>query len=130
MWTRAQLISVLGLSIVVLACHSVSVDRDEPRIRSEVISVDELSAEFDSTRTFQYRVGQVEDPEELLHALWDAGIRSSRAWQPLDDRCLDPVGPRFTLELVRDDPRIIEYGFERGTGRLHCATRLLAFTVG
>jgi hypothetical protein len=65
----------------------------------------------------------------MLVALWDAGLESRRAWQPLDNLCLDPVGPQFTVEFVMDDPRIAEQGFARADGRLRCATTLTAYDI-
>jgi hypothetical protein len=73
--------------------------------------------------------GTVSDPQGMLTALWDSGLESRRAWQPLDNLCLDPVGPQFTVEFVVDDPRIAGQGFERGDGRLRCATTLTAYTI-
>jgi hypothetical protein len=98
-------------------------------ITAATISVDQLPTEFDATRTYHYRVGSVIDPQGVLTALWDAGLESQRAWQPLDNLCLDPVGPQFTVEFVVDDPRIAGQGFERGDGRLRCATTLTAYTI-
>jgi hypothetical protein len=98
-------------------------------ITATTISVDQLPAEFDGTRTYHYRVGSVADPQGLLVALWDAGLESRRAWQPLDNLCLDPVGPQFTVEFVMDDPRIADHGFERADGHLRCATTLTAYTI-
>ena len=98
-------------------------------ITATTISVDQLPSEFDATRTYHYRVGAVTDPEGVLKALWDAGLESRRAWQPLDNLCFDPVGPQFTVEFVTDDPRIADQGFERADGRLRCATTLTAYTI-
>ena len=58
-------------------------DVSPPVIQSSTISVEQLPAVFDPARTFHYRVGHVENPESLLLALWEAGLRPRRAWQPL-----------------------------------------------
>jgi len=123
--------SVLVFSVVLLSagCHSGTIERAAPQITAATISVGQLPDEFDATRTYHYRVGSVSDPEGMLVALWDSGLESTRAWQPLDNLCLDPIGPQFTVEFVRDSPRIAEQGFERADGRLRCATKLTEYTV-
>ena len=124
--------SVVAFSVLLLSvgCHSGTLDRTGPAITATTISVDQLPSEFEPTRTYHYRLGSVTDPQGMLMALWDSGLESRRAWQPLDNPlCLDPVGPQFTVEFVLDDPRIAGQGFERGDGRLHCATSLTAYTI-
>jgi hypothetical protein len=110
-------------------CHSPGREISEPTIESSLITVEQLPAEFDAGRTYSYRASRVDRPEDLIRTLWYAGIRTRLAWEPLDDRCADPIGPRFTVELVRDNPSITEYGFDKGVGRLHCATMLMAYEV-
>ena len=126
---RSFSIVALSLLLVSEGCHSGTLDRTGPVITATTISVEQLPTEFDGTRTYHYRVGHVTDPRGMLMALWDSGLESRRAWEPLDDLCFDPVGPQFTVEFVMDDPRIAEHGFERGDGRLHCATTLTAYTI-
>jgi hypothetical protein len=123
--------SVLAFSVLMISagCHSGALEPTSPVITATTISVDQLPTEFDGTRTYHYRVGTVSDPQGMLVALWESGLESKRAWQPLDNLCLDPVGPQFTVEFVADDPRIPDYGFERADGRLHCATTLTAYTI-
>jgi hypothetical protein len=118
-----------SLLLLAIGCHSGTLEQTGPQITAATISVDQLPTEFDATRTYHYRVGSVADPQGMLVALWDSGLESSRAWQPLDNLCLDPVGPQFTVEFIRDDSRIAEQGFERADGRLHCATTLTAYTI-
>ena len=122
----AAAVSILLLSV---GCDSGTLERADPEITAVTISVDQLPAEFDGTRTYHYRVGSVADPRGMLVALWDSGLESRRAWQPLDNLCLDPIGPQFTVEFVVDDPRIADHGFERADGRLRCATTLTAYTI-
>ena len=43
--------------------------------------------------------------------------------------CMDPQGPTFTVELEVDSPEIVDSGFQRGVGRLFCATTLTEFLV-
>ncbi len=85
-------------------------------------------AQLDTTRTFEYLFSSVQ-PESLLVALWRADLLISRAWLPLDDRCLSPLGPHFTAELLQADPRMIEHDVLKGTGRLACATSFKQFTI-
>jgi hypothetical protein len=98
-------------------------------IESMEISADQLPSEFDSTRTFHLTTGPVADPLPIVRDLLDAQIDVRRAWQPLVDNCLDPLGPRFTVEIEADDPLVLAFGFTRGEGRLRCATRLTAYIV-
>jgi hypothetical protein len=115
--------------LVGAGCHSTTLEPAGPQITAATISADQLPAEFDGTRTYHYRVGSVTDPQSLLVALWESGLESRRAWQPLDDLCFGPIGPQFTVEFVMDDPRIVEQGFERTEGRLRCAMTLTAYTI-
>jgi len=125
---RLMLVAVLMLP----GCHSAhheGVIPAGPRITSRVITTGELPPEFDTTRTYHYQLPSLRDPETVVVALLSAGFDVSRAWQPLDDRCLDPQGPTFSVELEVDDPGIQDQGFERGVGRLWCATQLTEYTV-
>lgn len=99
-----------------------------PTISAQEIAVDALP-DLDPSRTYHLTPGRAEDPVTVLSALWAAGIGPTRAWQPLDDRCFDPVGPRFTVELSRNDARVLAFGFEAGEGRLECASRLTEYVV-
>src|SRR6185436_8987094 len=110
---RSFLIVAFSVLLLGAGCHSGTLERAGPVITATTISVDQLPTEFDGTRTYHYRVGSVTDPQGMLVALWESGLESKRAWQPLDNLCLDPVGPQFTVEFVMDDPRIAGYGFER-----------------
>ncbi|UCC84266.1 MAG: hypothetical protein JSW46_04875 [Gemmatimonadota bacterium] len=101
---------------------------DVPVIESEIVSTSEVMTQIDASRTYWSLASQVE-PESLIVALWRADLLVSRAWQPLDDRCENPIGPRFTVELRQADPRILEYHFETGPGFLECSTTLEQFTV-
>ena len=83
---------------------------------------------LDPARTYEYNLAQI-DPESVLEALLAEQIPVARAWLPLDNLCLDPRGPRFTVELSRPDARILELGFGLGMGRLACATTLRRYTI-
>lgn len=101
---------------------------DVPIIESEIVSTTDVWAQIDTSRTYWSRFSSVE-PESLIVVLWQADLPISRAWQPLDDRCMDPIGPRFTLELAEGDLRILKHDFETGPGRLLCSTTLEQFTI-
>lgn len=77
----------------------------------------------DLTRTYRHRSASV-DADSMVRVLLRAGFRLSEAWQPLEDLCADPIGPRFTAVLAAADTRIERLGFERGTGIRAC-TRLV-----
>ena len=89
----------------------------------------QLPAEFDASRTYHYRMPSLANPKAVLLALLDAGIPATRAWQPLDDRCFDPIGPTFTVKLEATGSTIQDPAFELGVGRLWCATTLIEYTV-
>jgi hypothetical protein len=64
-------------------------------------------------------------PESLLAVLRNTGIRVREAWAPLDNQCMDPIGPTFTVVVApTDGPRLGRLGFLPGEGRLLCATTL------
>lgn len=99
------------------------------QIDSVVIGVSGLPDEFDSATTFTYVFPTV-DADSVLVSLLESGIPVHYAWRPLDNLCDDPIGPRFTVQLYRDDPRILHHDFVRGAvGRLLCATRLMRYEV-
>ncbi len=101
---------------------------ERPKIQTTIISGSQLPKDFDSTTTFWYTLSAVE-PESLLVELWKAGIPVCVAWLPLDNLCMDLIGPRFTVQLSEEDLRILGYNFARGPGRLACATQLKLFTI-
>ena len=92
------------------------------------ISADQLPAEFIAGRTF-HASSDVSNPDSLLNRLLKAKLRVTRAWQPLDNICMGPIGPRFTVELATPDERILKFRFAAGDGRLRCATKLKRFVV-
>jgi hypothetical protein len=102
-------------------------------IQTAVIPVSALpqSVASDTMRTFAYFGSQPAKPDSLLQAFCASGISVKQAWLPLDDRCANPIGPRFTVELAGADNRLAAHGFKRGFGHLLlCATQLKRFTVG
>ncbi|HEX5043024.1 MAG TPA: hypothetical protein VFV75_08960 [Candidatus Polarisedimenticolaceae bacterium] len=137
--TSCWMTIVVAAATILLACGGgdgvlqvpAPATDDTPNIVAEEIAVTELPGQFDTSRTFRLDRANLEDPEGLLRQLWAVGIRSRRAWQPLDDPsyCMDILGPTFTVELEADDPRIEAYGFSRGEGRLFCAGTLMEYTI-
>lgn len=90
------------------------------------IASSDLPLRFDEERTFVYAYHSA-NPESLLTVLSNVGIKVIKAWQPLDDHCMAPIGPRFTVELAAFDERVLTYGFTRGAGRLRCSSELVVF---
>jgi hypothetical protein len=112
---------------VLFATTSMNAQAVKPKLRADIITRSELP-QFDTSRTYVFKHSEVH-AESLLSAIVLADLPLERAWLPLDNLCMDPVGPRFTVELERHDPRIFEFGFAKGIGRLWCATELKLFTV-
>ena len=98
-----------------------------PTITSMEIPDTDLPA-FDLSRTYKMP-GGTNGPQGVLTALWNAGIDVTRGWQPLDNICMPPLVPEFTVELAAPDPAILGMGFEQGIGNLNCATRLIQYEV-
>jgi hypothetical protein len=118
--------AVAALLIAFAACADDATGPD-PEIRIETIEQSDLPA-LDPARTYESTL-QGEDPETRLRDLLARGIPVARAWLPLDYLCLDPIGPRLTVELSRADAAILQFDFRQGTGRLACATALQQFVV-
>jgi hypothetical protein len=115
--------------LLVIMMSSPALTQEKPvRIESTHISSSDLPPRFDRERTFVYMYDFV-DADSLLAVVTNAGIRILRAWQPLGDQCMGPIGPRFTVELETVDERIFEYGFTKGAVRLHCSPELILFTA-
>lgn len=96
---------------------------------AEIVPASAVVGSFDTTRTYEYRFVRA-NADSLVAALLDADTEVTQAWEPLDNRCLDPRGPVFTVELARPDPRVAAFDFVAGTGRLTCATQLRRYRVG
>ena len=132
---RPRAFGVLGPAVCLLALAACGEDVLEPgetRISVETISAAELPPDLDPARTYWLSQGTMQDPEGFLRFLVSRGFRPTRAWQPLpsDIPCMAVLpGPRFTVELEADDPRILGLGFARGTSGLTCALRYVRYTV-
>lgn len=132
---RKATISVARLGLFLFSILPVSCNSDThvtqqavPVIRVEKISVSQLPA-FDLSRTYYLLSSNLPDPVALLSSMWMEGIPVSQAWLPLDDRCGNPVGARFTVELTAPDSRMQQFGFTPGEGQLSCATQLNHYTI-
>lgn len=117
-----------GVIAVLLTTFQPFSKDDNPTIRASVMSVQDLPAEFDSTRTYHYAF-VCTNPESLITELWNADVGVWQAWLPMDNMCMDPIGPRFTVELQGEDSAILDFNFSPGDGRLHCATSLKRFVI-
>ena len=124
--SRVEL-SVAALLCLALSCETGIGTSGVPSIETRIVGAGDFSQAADTALTYEYRFSAV-NPDSLLIALWKARIPVVQAWLPLDNRCMDPRGPRFTVELAREDPRMAEFQFMKGTGRLACATMLKRFT--
>lgn len=127
---RQLLCAIPPLGLAVLgACHDTPVQPAAGRLDSIVIGVAGLPDELDSVTTFTYTFPSV-NAESVLVALLDTGVPVRQGWRPLDNLCDDPIGPRFTVQLQQDDPRMLDHDFVRGAvGRLLCATQLMWYRV-
>lgn len=114
--------AMICIAIVFMACQSATQPAD-PWIRERTITPAQLPGRFDTTRTYVYRNPQVA-AESLLAEMVKAKLPLSRAWLPVDNLCMGPIGPRFTVELKRPSARILEFGFVKGEGRLRCAREI------
>ncbi len=77
----------------------------------------------DLSRTYKYLRADA-NADSLVRVLLAARLGLEEAWQPLEDLCEDPIGPRFTVVLAAPDPEIAKYEFEPGSGIRAC-TRLV-----
>ncbi len=118
----------LALALPAVACREGAAPRSMPVIDSLEVDNAALPPAFDSVRTFRYPFPTVQADSLLLALLtWEIEVR--RAWRPTSVLCAGPRGPLFTIELGRDDPRVLGFGFERGEGWLGCAWRLMRYDV-
>ncbi|UCF18691.1 MAG: hypothetical protein JSU87_12170 [Gemmatimonadota bacterium] len=123
---RSILQPAAALTLLV-ACQSAN-EPYAPAVETDTVLSVDVVAQLDTARTYEHRFGSVA-PESVLVALWQDELPVSRAWWPLDYACLDPIGPRLTVELDRADSRILDRDFVKGTGRLACATSLRQYRL-
>jgi hypothetical protein len=118
----------VGIALALLMTGQTFKRGSKPRITSSIISSGQLPHHFASGRTYHVPFSSPA-PESLLTSLWKAKLRVSQAWLPLDNTCMGPVGPQFTVELVEKNPKILTMQFVAGDGRLSCATRLKRYVI-
>ena len=109
-------------------CHGPT-EPDGPRIETSEITAMALPLVFDPARTYVYWGIATPDPDALLRQLWLEGLPVVQAWMPLDNLCMDPRGPHFTIELTRPDARMEAHAFRPEAPRLHCARRLRHYLI-
>ncbi len=125
-------ISAIALVILFLGYLGCQSDRTStaPTSRIQVTTVGSASVpkQFAEGLTFEYKDADV-NPEAVLTELVNAGVPVVQAWLPLDNICMGPLGPRFTVELQQQDDRMPKFKFKEGSGRLECATTLKHYVI-
>ncbi len=96
----------------------------ESNFAIKTILTSETSIIFDTLKTYQYNGFEKVEPLKLLSQLERSHISVRRAWLPLDDMCLNPIGPRFTIELAKQNDKVKKFDFINGTGMLFCASMI------
>jgi hypothetical protein len=114
----------LGLA---LGCHGGPTPTELPLV-TDVMSATDITPPQDPAARYEYAFSAV-NPDSILRTLLDAGLPMRQAWFPLDNLCMDPRGPRLTVELKEPDLRMARFDFLPGTGRLACATRVRHYEV-
>ncbi len=126
---RASVITLAVFFTMLSGCdRQTPVEENRPAFQVTTISSGSLPKNFDEGLFFEYKQVNVK-PESLLTELLDADIPVVQAWLPLDNRCMDPIGPRFTIELRQKDDLVSEFDFKQGSGRLACATTLKHYVI-
>ena len=127
---RVICIGILASLILVAGCNKPS-EPVEPKIQVTTIGLNQLPQQFDTTRTFVNNFYPA-NPESILTGLVKSGIPFSQAWMPLYDApCLymRVLKPSITIELTKDDMRMIQYGFIRGVSFLGCSEHFKRYTL-
>ena len=123
-----SIVRCAGMVLAVVAAVQTFGKDDVPTIRVSTVTSRDLPAEFDSARTYHYML-QCSNPESLIIELWNSDVHVWQAWLPLDNMCMGPIGPRFTVELEEGDAAVSDFDFSPGDGRLHCAKQLERFVI-
>lgn len=116
----------LAWCIVALSCAQAT-GPEAVTIRIVETSARDLPA-VDPSRLYKYRFARVA-ADSLLHVLLRERIPVSEARLPLEDLCMDPVGPRFTLVLLTPDDRLEGFSFDPGNGIRACTSRVRRYIV-
>ncbi len=126
---RPLLLLAVLLMLFGVACQT-STEVQDPQIQfhTSVVATATLSKPFDESRMYHYKYAEV-DPDSVLMELWMSGVPVVQGLLPLDNMCMDPVGPRFTVELEKTDARVEKFDFLPGSGRLLCATKVRTYRI-
>jgi len=76
---------------------------------------------------YRYLLATV-NADSLLRRMRADGVPVSEAFQPLEDLCEDPHGPRFTVVLYRIYEEVASFHFEPGSGIRACTVRVRRYT--
>jgi hypothetical protein len=108
------------------ACHSAT-DGGDGGVQTSDVSSARLHVP-NPELTYRYRFATV-NADSLLRVLARANVPVSEAWLPLEDLCMDPVGPRFTVILARHYAGMDVFDFDPGNGIRACTTRIRRYVV-
>lgn len=125
---RPAVALALGLALALAAgCDPAGPDDAEPAVT--LVAASELPATPAAGLVYRYRFASA-NADSLLRRLRAAGVPLREAWQPIEDLCMDPLGPRFTVLLSRPFPRIAALDFEPGSGIRACTVRVRRYHWG
>jgi hypothetical protein len=122
--------ALAGAAVLVLAAAAAGcrADPTEPELQSTVQTGSDVVLPAGDL-VYRYLLSSV-NADSLLHLMRADGVPVREAWQPLEDLCADPIGPRFTVALSRPFEEITAYHFEPGTGIRACTTKVRHYTWG
>ncbi|HXG00920.1 MAG TPA: hypothetical protein VNL69_09040, partial [Bacteroidota bacterium] len=107
---------------------STEVQDPSVQFQTSVVPTQALAKPLDESRLYHYKYAEV-NPDSVLMALWMSGVPVVQGWLPLDNICMGPIGPRFTVELEKTDVRVEKFDFLPGSGRLLCATKVRNYRI-
>jgi hypothetical protein len=115
---------LLAFLIVLEGCtHSTGVQSQCVFTKTALLRDSMLLAKVtaDSPETYTYKTQNV-SMDSLLTSLCFQGFQIAEGWYSIRYLCKDLRGPRPVIILQKQDPTILQYGFEQGnTGRLACS---------
>lgn len=115
-----------GAALALALQAGCEADPAAPELRTSELAGSEVVLPADSL-VFKYLLATV-DADSLLRLMRADGVPVREAWLPLEDLCMDPLGPRFTVALSRAFEEITAYHFERGSGIRACTVRVRRYT--
>lgn len=123
---RLLALPVLCGALIPMACRNPTDPAGQEKV-SEV-AASELSP-LPSDQLYRYRFAGLQ-ADSVLPVLRRANLPLLEAWQPIEDLCMDPLGPRLTVVLSTADKRIEAYDFEPGNGIRACTVRVRRYVFG